>query len=133
MARCVTHEETVRVVHALPGRLRLALPQWDGRDPGRLERWMLLPGVCDVRADPLTQRVLVSFDPRHIDPATLCARAAAWGRDAAERLAQPPSDRTRARRHRPPLPRRVRLPVPGLEGNLLLAQRLEQALPSYLE
>jgi len=53
----------VRVVHSLPGRLRVHLPDWSGTEPVALEQLVAaLPGVSEVRVSALTRNVLVRFD-----------------------------------------------------------------------
>jgi hypothetical protein len=55
--------EPVRVVHALPGRVRYHLPWWDGSRAGDLEAAVLrAPGVVAAEASPVTRNLLVFFD-----------------------------------------------------------------------
>ncbi len=56
--------EDPRIVHALPGRVRIYLPAWSGHGSEYLERRLrLVRGVCAASANPLTRNVLVRFDP----------------------------------------------------------------------
>ncbi len=60
--------EEPRVLHALPGRVRVRLPARAGDEPWRLEGALRrLPGVRGAQANPLTGNVLVRFDPALID------------------------------------------------------------------
>lgn len=55
-----------RIVHELPGRLRLRLPRLGapGQGPGDLEAWMeALPGVLGVQAVRASRSLIVEFDP----------------------------------------------------------------------
>lgn len=55
--------DLVRVVHALPGRIRYHLPAWDGSRARELEAAVRrAPGVVEVEANPVTRNVLVYFD-----------------------------------------------------------------------
>lgn len=54
-----------RVVHSLPGRVRLHLATWNGERASELEeRLRRCRGVLSAEATPLTRNVLVRFDPR---------------------------------------------------------------------
>jgi len=56
--------EGPRVIHALPGRIRVRLPGWSGRGHQRIEeRLRRVRGVGSARANPLTGTVLIRFDP----------------------------------------------------------------------
>lgn len=69
--------ELPRVVHALPGRIRLHLPAWDGADRAPIERGLLrLDGVRSARANVTTRNVVVHFDAAAIDEAALIRAAA---------------------------------------------------------
>ena len=58
--------EAPRVVHALPGRVRVHLPDWEGQGQRGLEGCLRrMRGVSDVRSSPLTRNVLVHFDPEN--------------------------------------------------------------------
>lgn len=60
--------EEPRLLHALPGRVRVHLPDWADDEPWRLEgRLRRVPGVRGVQANPLTGNVLVRFDPTATD------------------------------------------------------------------
>ena len=53
-----------RIVHAIPGRMRVHLPGWEGRGPRGLEtRLRRMRGVSSAHANPLTGNVLIRFDP----------------------------------------------------------------------
>ncbi|HSH39114.1 MAG TPA: hypothetical protein VK993_10035, partial [Chthoniobacterales bacterium] len=57
-----------RILHAMPGRVRVHLPEWSGKGRREVEsRLRELPGVQGVRADNVTGNVLVRFDPAAID------------------------------------------------------------------
>ena len=57
-----------RIVHAIPGRMRVHMPAWEGRGPRDLEaRLRRVQGVSSARANPLTGNVLIRFDPAATD------------------------------------------------------------------
>lgn len=63
-----------RIVHTMPGRLRVHLPNWSGQGMHLLEAHIRrLQGVRHVRAHPLTGNVLVQFNPLEVKEATLLA------------------------------------------------------------
>jgi len=72
------------VLHALPGRLRVHLPD---RSEAELRRLVItlqaLPSVRSARATLLTGNVLVRFDARSMDTATMEALIRARGRTPA--------------------------------------------------
>jgi hypothetical protein len=68
-----------RVIHRLPGRLRVHLPRWSGQDCRQLEEgFCLVPGVYSVHAEPLTGNVLIRFDSQTLTETDLLAAADAW-------------------------------------------------------
>src|SRR2546430_14976 len=62
--RSVAVREEPRLLHALPGRLRVHLPRWRGGEQRGIERQLrALAGVRSVQVTPLTGNVLIRFDP----------------------------------------------------------------------
>jgi cation-transporting ATPase I len=145
-----TPETVPRVVHALPGRLRLHLPGWAGEDRDALEaRVCSLEGVRSARADPRTGRILVRFDPSALDSDAIVQALgprAGPGPVTASGRRGPESDPDReeprprrasvngARRHLSAVPRhvvrevgrfgrRARIAVPGLDSDPRVARR----------
>ncbi len=56
--------ESPRIIHSLPGRIRVHVPAWGGEGGIEFERRLsALPGVIRVRASGQTRNVLVTFDP----------------------------------------------------------------------
>ncbi len=61
--------EAPRVLRALPGRLRINLPGWDGSGAGEIEHALRSsPGVREVSARSATGNLLVQFDEARLDP-----------------------------------------------------------------
>ncbi|HEU4974869.1 MAG TPA: hypothetical protein VFT50_07230 [Baekduia sp.] len=95
--------DAVRVIHALPGRVRLRAPALAGdglaRAAAGLER---TPGVVRARAGRHTGSVLVEFDPARTGPQELAARLAtltdgppAFALDRSRATAVSPAPRSR--------------------------------------
>jgi hypothetical protein len=62
------------VLHAIPGRVRLHLPGLSGPAWSQVETMLRqTAGVRSARANPWTGNVLVHFDPRATNPASLLA------------------------------------------------------------
>jgi cation transport ATPase len=113
-----------RVLHALPGRVRVHLPAWPSGGRGNIEnRVRQLRGVRRVAANPVTGNVLIGFDPEATNPATLLADLKLPGPAAPA----PADDR--------PLPpvvdeenqgsmRRARIAVRGLDRDPRVARRI---------
>jgi cation-transporting ATPase I len=129
-----------RLVHAIPGRVRIHLPGWSGQGQRALERQLrALPPVRSVQANGLTGNVLVIFDPA-TDERTIVAAARRIAADitAASEAAgapAPPLRRVADAPSRPSVPRerrgktvRARIPVPGLDRNPHLARRVVERL-----
>lgn len=57
--------DKIRVLSAIPGRVRVHLPGWKGNDRERLESQLLrVEGVESVQPNPRTENVLIHFDRR---------------------------------------------------------------------
>jgi copper chaperone CopZ len=66
--------EEPRLVHALPGRMRVHLAGWPPAGRGAVEaRLHQVPGVQSVQANPLTGNILIHFDHAATDERTLRA------------------------------------------------------------
>lgn len=52
------------ILHSIPGRIRIHIPEWRDLESSALEhRLRLVPGVCAVLTNPLTRNLLIRFDP----------------------------------------------------------------------
>jgi Cu2+-exporting ATPase len=72
-----------RVLHALPGRVRLHLSGWSGEGRTALEDSLRrVPGVQYARANSLTGNVVIHFDPRAVDLSALLGRVS-WANVSA--------------------------------------------------
>src|SRR5215204_3604644 len=130
----MTPPATPRVVHELPGRLRVHAPEWAQAPPGRLEqRLASLAGVAHVRVSASTGNVLVCFDSSRLQRDRLLAAL-------ADLDASPPASSTESRHDAPsPGPSavvrpdagphgRARITVTGLDREPQLARRVEERL-----
>jgi hypothetical protein len=82
-----------RILHVVPGRVRIHLPGWSPCDRDALETlFRQLGGVRHVSANPWTGNVLVHFDPKATQEATLLA--AVGRRAASQRFLSPAASRT---------------------------------------
>lgn len=121
--------EEPRVVHALPGRVRVRLPGWDGRGARRMEaRLRELDGVSDARANSLTGSVLIRFAPLVTDQENIFSAALSLEPESeVEDEPEPPPVRRERREGRG----RARIPVRGLDRNPDLARRVVERLESW--
>src|SRR5829696_4271558 len=135
----MTPPATPRVVHELPGRLRVHAPEWAQAPPGRLEqRLASLAGVAHVRASASTGNVLVCFDSSRLQRDRLLAAL-------ADLDASPPASSAESRHDAPsPGPSavvrpdagphgRARITVTGLDRDPQLARRVEERLEARPE
>src|SRR5205807_10187739 len=66
--------EEPRLLHALPGRVRVHLAGWPRERRCAVEaRLRQVPGVCSVQANPLTGNVLINFDTTATDEQAILA------------------------------------------------------------
>jgi hypothetical protein len=70
----MTAVEEPRLVHSLPGRMRMHLAGWPRAGQCAVEaRLCQVPGVHSVQANPLTGNVLIHYDPTATNEQTLLA------------------------------------------------------------
>jgi hypothetical protein len=104
-----------QVLHALPGRWRVRLPQ-PSRQPQALEQTLRgVRGVRQVQVSPWTGNALIHFDPETIDEASF------W---AVFRSEEPPASVIRR-------PIRLRLVLKGLDHDPDLGRRAVERLEQY--
>jgi cation transport ATPase len=61
-----------RILHAIPGRIRVHLPHWSGQGQRHLEqRVRAVPGVRRAEANPTTGNILICFDSRQTNESAL--------------------------------------------------------------
>jgi len=66
--------EEPRVIHTLPGRVRVHLPGWSGQGKRSIEAHLReVPGVWSVQANSLTGNILIQFDPAIAQEQTILA------------------------------------------------------------
>src|SRR5919112_1259868 len=127
--------EEPRVIHALPGRVRVHLPGWEGGGRRGIEaRLRRVQGVSEVRASPLTRNVLVRFDPEATDQeSVLTAVRLPEPHEVEEEQREPEAPPVhRERRERSgALLGRARIAVRGLDRDPGLAQRVVERLESF--
>ncbi len=125
--------EEPRVLHSLPGRVRVELPHRLTKHPRMAEaRLRSLTGVRHARANPLTGNVLVQFDQHATSQQEIIRALDDIGR--AEIPSPEPRSESRAARHSIRRERsgdhrqRARVPVTGLEFQPALARQIEEQL-----
>lgn len=64
-------DEAPRLIHSLPGRVRVHLPGLSGHQPDIEALLRQVPGVHSARANPLTSTVLIRFNPAAMDERAL--------------------------------------------------------------
>src|SRR5919106_6344622 len=117
-----------RIVHSLVGRVRVHLPAWDtGAEGWVAHKLRSLPGVSKVNANRLTRNVLVHFDPCVTDQKGILNSLANIGTPPADAQHQAWKIPAVQPERRGEL-QRVRIPVPGLDSNPVMAQELEDHL-----
>ena len=118
-----------RIVHAIPGRMRLHLPVWEGRGPRGLEaRLRRVRGVSSARANPLTGNVLIRFDPTATkdEDVLRAVRELEPDEPAGEPEREPPPPPVQHERHGQV--RRARIAMRGLDHDPDLARHVVGSL-----
>jgi cation-transporting ATPase I len=119
-----------RLVHAVPGRVRIHVAAWPAGGAAEIDKAVRrLAGVSGVKANSLTQNVLIRFDPKVTDAAALLMALGTIGPTATEATASP----------LPPVVdeekqgglRRARIAVRGLDRDPRLAKRVVERLRRF--
>ena len=98
-----------RVVHSLPGRVRVHFPHW--REPGRQqiqEQLHRLPGVLKVKASAATRNVLFLYDQQQVSEQGLL--------EQLRQLCAPPENPARPPRNSPAKKSNRQRPLAVVEG-----------------
>src|SRR2546422_443700 len=123
--------EEPRVLHTVPGRVRVHVPGWSGQGKRGIEtRLREVQGVRSVQANALTGNILVQFDPAVTNEQTILAMVNSLVTDASGEPENEPVP--------PPVVRekhgrttRARIAVRGLERNPHLAKQVIEALERH--
>src|SRR5579885_473595 len=125
-----TVAEEPRILHTLPGRVRIHFPTWSGQGKRRLETQLRqMRGIRSVQANDLTHNVLIQFDPAVIDEQTLLTQVRTLDLrmlEATEEAAPPPV-------HHEKQGQTIRacIAVRGLDRDPHLTKRVINGLQSY--
>ena len=123
--------EEPRVLHTVPGRVRVYVPGWSGQGKRSIEtRLREVRGVRSAQANALTGNILVQFDPKVTNEQTIVATVNSLVTDASGEPENEPA--------LPPMVRekhgrtiRARIAVRGLDRNPHLAKRVVEALERH--
>jgi cation-transporting ATPase I len=125
---CAVVLDEPRIIHSLPGRIRVHLPEWDGGGESWVERQVReLPGVRSAQASRLTGNVLIHFDPSATGADRLLGQL--------HRLGPPPPEESQEMEEVPRVHlerqggvQRARIAVRGLDRDPALVQAIEARL-----
>ena len=120
--------EEPRVLHTVPGRVRVHVPGWSGQGKRSLEtRLREVQGVWSAQANALTGNILLQFDPTVTNEQTVLALVKSLVKDVSSEPENEPAP--------PPVVRekhgrttRARIAVRGLDRNPDLAKQVVEAL-----
>ena len=120
--------EEPRVLHSLPGRVRVHLPGWSGQSKLGIEKKLRqVWGVRSVQANPLTGNILVQFDPAITNEQTIVELVRTIEVDVTSPpVKEPPPAHVLRERHRGTV--RARIAVRGLDRDPHLARRVLEHL-----
>ncbi|WP_040447157.1 cation-translocating P-type ATPase [Ktedonobacter racemifer] len=123
--------EELHIVHALPGRIRLNIPWWNGGNCFALEeRIRQLPGIQKVQANELTHNVLIGYDSQKTDQQAILSTLETLDPSSLETKQGQKTTHTSSPIHQEKNANLVRasIPVRGLERDPAVAQRVVAAL-----
>src|SRR5260221_8017840 len=123
--------EEPRVLHTVPGRVRVHVPGWSGQGKRSLEtRLREVQGVWSAQANALTGNILLQFDPTGKNEQTVLALV----KSLVKNVSSEPENETAL----PPVVRekhgratRARIAVRGLARNPPLAKQVVEALERH--
>jgi cation-transporting ATPase I len=121
--------EAPRVLHTIPGRVRIHIPVWSGGGRQHIEtRLRQLPGISNVQANALTGNILVTFDPTTLNEQTIFN--AVCSLDFADLNGQPQKEVSPPPVHREKQGNtvRTRIAVRGLDRDPHLAKHVVEHL-----
>jgi cation-transporting ATPase I len=124
--------EEPRVLHTIPGRMRVHMPEWEGQGKYAIEAQVRrLPGVQRVQANTLTGNMLIVFDPTVTSEQPLLEKIRTLDLHLNEQLEyeqtlQPP---TLKERHGKKI--RARVAVRGMSRDPEVARRVVERLESH--
>ncbi|MBV9279774.1 MAG: haloacid dehalogenase, partial [Chloroflexi bacterium] len=114
-----------QILHAVPGRVRIHLPDWSGQGQRALEtRLRQLQGVISASANALTSNVLVRFDPAAINTGAILAAVRAVLARGFDEEAEPP--KPHVVHEREGQMGRARIAVRGIDRHPQLAQKIRE-------
>jgi calcium-translocating P-type ATPase len=126
--------ETPRIIHSLPGRMRVHVPGWAADQRFALEiRLRHLPGVKRVRANAPTGNVLVTYDPQVTDERQVLAALQPSALNNLDRTSPQVPQKAHVVSTSAGIPgiRRIRIPIRGLDRDPELGRRLVYLLREY--
>src|SRR5258707_344758 len=123
--------EEPRVLHTVPGRVRVHVPGWSGQGKRSLEtRLREVQGVWSAQANALTGNILLQFDPTVTNEQTVLALVKSLVKNVSSEPENEPA--------LPPVVRekhgratRARIAVRGLDRNPHLAKQVVEALERH--
>src|SRR5258707_9031081 len=123
--------EEPRVLHTVPGRVRVHVPGWSGQGKRSLETQLReVQGVRSVQANALTGNILLQFDPTVTNEQTVLALVKSLVKDVSSEPENEPA--------LPPVVRekhgratRARIAVRGLDRDPDLAKQVVEALERH--
>ena len=120
--------EEPRVLHSLPGRIRVHLPGWSGQGKRDIEKQLRqVWGVRSVQANPLTGNILVQFDPAITNEQTIIELVRTIEVDVTSPpVKEPPPAHVLREQHKGTV--RARIAVRGLDRDPHLAKRVVEHL-----
>lgn len=128
--------EDPRVLHAIPGRVRMHISEWSGAGKRELEtKLRRVEGVRSVQANAVTGNILIQYDPLITDEGNLVTIAGTLAHDVGDEATSTPAE---AETPLPPAIRtqhgqtvRARIAVCGIDRDPHLAKRVIEALESH--
>jgi cation-transporting ATPase I len=124
--------EEFRILHTLPGRLRLHLPEWSGQGKRGIEAHLRnMQGIRSVQANSVTGNVLIQYDPAVMNEQAILAEVRALDLNTMTQPEPEPSSPPPVVREKQGKIVRARIAVRGLDRDPQVAKRVQEHLQRY--
>jgi cation-transporting P-type ATPase I len=119
------------VLHTLPGRARIHVPEWSGQGKRTIETQLRqVQGIYSAQANSLTGNILINFDPAVTNEQTILSAVGSLNLDSINEQQEKPFSLPPAIQEKQGRTIRVRVAMRGLDRNPHLAKRVVERLES---
>src|SRR6266699_2334207 len=119
------------VLHTIPGRARIHVPEWSGQGKRTIETQLRqVQGIYSAQANSLTGNILINFDPAVTNEQTILSAVGSLNLDSINEQQEKPFSLPPAIQEKQGRTIRVRVAMRGLDRDPHLAKRVVERLES---